>query len=368
MAAQHFDVERLKDIPISSVVSRFDELHKTGCQYVALCPNPEHNDHHPSLYLNEKTGHNYCHCFACGFGGSTIDYLMARNGWTFAEACEYLSAEFGIPYLDGGYVKAPDLAIKPKIVMQENVEVSYVPPSIVNNTVTIHNSFSECLAVLYGPEIAARVTRDYRIGALGFGPNPNDTIFWNVDENGRVLNGKVQRYCTDPKSIKFGHCQPLFDDGKRSYWLSNWLRKQLGIAKDATFSTKCLFGAHLLAEHPDAAVIITESPKNAATGSAINDEFVWVATGNKGDLTPDMLQCLQGRVVTVYPDRDAIEDWTKLVTGWKVDGTINDLGIKSIFVNNFCKRCAPDDQPKYDIGDFFFDIALKNIANGINLR
>lgn len=365
MATPKFDIERLKDIPISSVVSRFEELHKSGSQYVVLCPNPEHNDHHPSLYLNEKTGHNYCYCFACGFGGSTIDYLMARNGWTFTEACEYLSTEFGIPYLDGGYAHAHNLPIKPNIVTVENVEVMFVPPSIVNNTITVRNSFSVCLSTLFGPEIAERVTREYRIGALGFGPYPDDTIFWNIDENGRVLNGKVQRYCIDLISDRFGHCQPLFGDRMRSYWLSNWLRKQPGIPQDAVFNTKCLFGAHLLAERPDAVVVITESPKNAATGSAMSNEFVWVATGNKSDLTVDMLRCLHGRDVIVYPDRDAIEDWTKLVTRWKVEGTINDLGIKSIFVNDFCKRYAPADQPKYDIGDFFFDYALKKLSETI---
>lgn len=50
---------------------------------------PFHNDHHPSLLVDERDQH--FHCFACGAHGDVIDFVMRRDGVPFAEACAHLA-------------------------------------------------------------------------------------------------------------------------------------------------------------------------------------------------------------------------------------------------------------------------------------
>lgn len=349
----NYDVERLKRIPISDVVSQFDSLRRRGSQLVTLCPL--HDDHSPSLYLVEKTNQNYCHCFACDRGGSTIDYVMWKNGWSFKEACEWLSSHYGIPLVNGGYVSAPNLLVQPRPVTKVEKNFTYVPMTVVSPMVSLDNSLSQCLKQTFGLTIAQRVTDEYMLGALGHGECPDDTVFWSIDELGRVHNGKVQRYCTDLKQPRFAHCVGMFGRDQRSYWLSNWLRRQSEIPDDAEFDMKCLFGSHLLKLRPEAKVMLVESPKNAILGSAAWEQYLWVASGSKDAFRPELLHCLQGRNVLVYPDRDAIDDWKRRVSQWKRESKLAEIGIASMFVSDFCDRCAPADQPKYDIGDYVID-------------
>ncbi len=49
-----------------------------GDEAVALCPNPEHDDHHASWSCNLDTG--LFNCFSCGFSGSFTYLVMAMLG------------------------------------------------------------------------------------------------------------------------------------------------------------------------------------------------------------------------------------------------------------------------------------------------
>lgn len=59
-----------------------------------LCLCPFHDDKNPSLSVNTETG--LWHCFACGRGGSVIDFLMNLEGCEFKEALERIKREDGI--------------------------------------------------------------------------------------------------------------------------------------------------------------------------------------------------------------------------------------------------------------------------------
>ena len=43
--------------------------------------------------------------------------------------------------------------------------------------------------------------------------------------------------------------------------------------------TQCLFGEHLLQQHPNAIVVLVEAEKTAVIGAGFVPEFVWVTTG-----------------------------------------------------------------------------------------
>ena len=51
-----------------------------------------HDDRHPSLSFKD----NYCHCFACGNGGSAIDVAMQLHGLPARAAAEKLNTDFGL--------------------------------------------------------------------------------------------------------------------------------------------------------------------------------------------------------------------------------------------------------------------------------
>ena len=69
----------------------YNPTRKVGC-----CPNPAHDDKHPSCSFNPKTQAFYC--FSCGYSIDIIDALMIHEGKSFIEACEYLFSEAGLAY------------------------------------------------------------------------------------------------------------------------------------------------------------------------------------------------------------------------------------------------------------------------------
>ena len=89
---------------------------------------------------------------------------------------------------------------------------------------------------------------------------------------------------------------------------------------------------------------LVESPKNALFGAVAFPELLWVAAGNKYNLSREALQPLRGRDVMVFPDCDAIEEWTQLLRSMP--------DVANFVVSDYCRRVAPADQPKYDIADY----------------
>lgn len=53
------------------IEQRFDVSQKFGDEYVIPCPNPDHEDDHPSCWVNVKKG--LWVCYSCGAGGSVED-------------------------------------------------------------------------------------------------------------------------------------------------------------------------------------------------------------------------------------------------------------------------------------------------------
>ncbi len=89
-ADSRYDPETIRrERPISDVVMSCGiQVHPAGPHtYKALCPF--HPDRHPSLLLDERD--NHYHCFACRAHGDAIDFVMARLGVSFTEACTHLA-------------------------------------------------------------------------------------------------------------------------------------------------------------------------------------------------------------------------------------------------------------------------------------
>ena len=80
--------EQLKSsITVLEFISQYVELKPTSYGAAGLCPF--HEDHHPSLSINDEE--NYWYCFAgCG-GGSIIDYWMKCKDCDFTQAVTELA-------------------------------------------------------------------------------------------------------------------------------------------------------------------------------------------------------------------------------------------------------------------------------------
>ena len=343
---EHFDLDRLKAISITEVARRLGcQLQRSGTVSKTICP--WHEDSHPSLTFYERTGENHCHCFVCGKGGSVIDFVMQNESWSFQEACQWLSNEFGIsPTRYDGYVPRP----KPRpVVKPAEPEYTYIPMSMVDDLVSPENSLCQCLMRMQPSEAVKWMTEEYRIGCYSMNGHDNYTVYPNIDRQGRVCNLKVQHYETDPSSPRFAH-----STSNACFWLGSiWVREGR-LPKNARFRSTCLFGEHLLNRYPDSLVILVESPKNAIFGALAFPKWPWVATGNKGMLRREVLQPLQGRDVIVIPDRDAIGEWRAVIGGM--------ADLANFTVVDICEHKAPEGELKFDIADYLQNEYFKRVV------
>lgn len=332
---EQYDKDRLNAISITEVAKRLgDKLKRSGVFYKTLCP--WHEDHDPSLSLVNGTDKNYCHCFSCDMGGDVIAYTMQHEGWTFQEACKWLSNEFGISTTQAG---SSVLRPKPRPVVKPVEPVyAYIPMSMLDELVSSENSLCRCLMSMFRLEAVEWLVEEYRLGCYSMNGQDDYIVFPNIDRQGRVCNLKVQHYDTDPFSQRFAHS----DD--KTFWLGAIWAKEGRLPKDAAFRSSCLFGEHLLQRYPNSKVALVESAKNALFGALAFPDLLWVATGNKGMLKREVLQPLQGRDVIVIPDCDAVDEWADAIS------KMADLA--NFSVSDFCRRMAPEGQPKFDIADY----------------
>ena len=141
----------------------------------------------------------------------------------------------------------------------------------------------------YGIAEAERVAKMYGVGATEQGR----TIFWQRDIEGRVRAGKIMAY--DPIT---GH--RIKEQGSIG-WVHAILRRK-GVLPEEWELTQCLYGEHLLREHPDKVVAVVEAYKTAHVGAILMPDMVWLATDSLQGLTAERLASLKGRRVIFFPD------------------------------------------------------------------
>ncbi|MBE6290800.1 MAG: hypothetical protein E7091_00040 [Bacteroidales bacterium] len=166
----------------------------------------------------------------------------------------------------------------------------------------------------------------YRVGGTPDGA----TLWWQIDEQGRVHTGKAMLY--NPLT---GHRV------KEQGFPVNWAHRMRRYGEPSELvAPQCLFGLHLINVdvnandncHPEdihreaqstlsfssslalqaatlPLVMLVESEKTALIMSLVCPDKVWLATGGKANFKESMLAPLIGLEVAVYPDADALHDW-----------------------------------------------------------
>ena len=185
------------------------------------------------------------------------------------------------------------------------VAIGCILPHYVEKSQSVSSNFFRFLSTLltsyYGSrtkEVLKRLLEEYRLGATRDG----SVIFWQIDRTGKVRTGKVMQYNPeDGHRIKGGQTSAV-------NWIHSILKKQRVLAEDWQLS-QCLFGEHLLKNHPDKVVVLVESEKSAVIGSAIFPDYVWLATGGKSQMREEKLRVLTGRTILLFPDADGYAEW-----------------------------------------------------------
>ncbi len=197
-------------------------------------------------------------------------------------------------------------------------EPSFIDTEIMRASLNRYNENNFCrwLCSVFGEQKAFRLTAEYKIGTSKHWPG--SCVFWQIDRNESIKAGKIMLYSSDTgRRVKepFNHVQ--------------WVH---AVMKMKSYSLQqCLFGEQLLSVYPGEPVAIVESEKTAIVASGFIDDFVWIATGGKGNLTKEKLKAVQSRKVSLFPDLGAFEKWQAVATG-----------MPGVTVSNILERRASD--------------------------
>ena len=213
------------------------------------------------------------------------------------------------------------------------------------NCLSINNQFCEAVVnagYLTWEQMVNAACR-YCVGASKHG----GVIFWQIDHEGRVHDGKVMYYLPDCHRNKSKAAHPT--------WVSSLLVRREKAASRQNTTSHCFFGQHLLG-HTDylnvtqksqkyfvhtksvcekgcalsnhklqnskfklqrnkPVVCVVEAEKSAFILSELYPDNIWLAAGGLGEVQPDKFRALRGRKVILFPDTDpdgiAFQRWTE---------------------------------------------------------
>ncbi len=249
--------------------------------------------------------------------------------------------------------KSVTRSLLPSIRTQRNM--NYIPNEYLAKCRSNNSTFVKSLVSsgILTQEQATAAADLYRLGAMRDG----SVIFWQIDTDGCIRDGKVMQYDTN--------CHRLKEQGAQ--WMG-WLMRYKLKGTDGKFllqqdwhATQCLFGQHLLADNsslltPNSSLIcIVEAEKTAVILSQLMPDKLWLAAGGEQQLSVYKLDALRGHKVILYPDTDpdgaTFAHWQQIANESRLQ-----LGL-NISVSNLLETHASADQKerKIDLVDFLIE-------------
>lgn len=348
-------IQRVKDAAsIVDVIGDFYELKRSGTEYECRCPF--HNDRHlGSFKVSAKK--NFAKCFACGWQGGPVDFLMEHEHLSFADAIRWLGKKYGIDVEGADQMKVrpatPRKALPALPMLQ-------LPISMVTHSARQlgqGNTLVEWLrsGVNWSDSQRANLEKainDYRIG----GARQGHVMFWQIDNNMIVRTGKMMLYKADGHRDK--DAQYNFD------WVHSALFRmgREEWSADKCEVKPCLFGLHLLNSCQDKTeVCIVESEKTAIIMAAAygnNEDYVWMACGGMGNITREKLEPImrQKRQIVLYPDRDGIEEWQRRAHALNYPHVVVETDMVT-------RHWMPEDGEKADVADIVVRLLNENLED-----
>lgn len=363
------DAARIEEV-VGDILGKYDSdnrqgLKKTGVRYKALCPF--HADRTMGSFIVYPKGNCY-KCFSCGEAGGVVDFVMKHERLSYPDAIRWLGKKYNIEtdMQDFNYTPPPPRPAPPPLEML--VLPKHIMAGTLVETALAKDNLVQYIRTSINWDAIQRKRMEQMLSdyPIGHGRNGH-TIFWQIDEQGRLRTGKMMKYYPkeDPR---FGHRD------KDSSWNFDYIHATLSrhwdeerkemvteppypypdlFDPDKQEPTLTYFGMNLLDKYKrkdvEQTVCIVESEKTAllmAIAYGNHTKQVWMACGGIEMLNRDRLQPIidQRRRIMLYPDRDGIEKWKVKAEQLHYDR----LAIDTRPVTEWWK---PEDGPKADIAD-----------------
>lgn len=310
----------LEAAKIEEVVADFVDLKKKGIRYLGKCPF--HEDRHLGSFVVYPKGNCY-KCFSCGAKGGVVDFLMNYERLSYPDAIRWLGKKYSIEtdMENFNYTPPPPRPAPPPLELLE------LPKYLMAGTIC-NVELSELAqwirtGINWDAIQRARIDKvfsDYNLAMSRQGM----TIFWLIDDQGRLRTGKMMRYNPDGHRCKdAGYNQDWIHAALSRHWDEE--RKEMSydppyphpelFNPDKQEMQSCYYGMHLIDHYGDnATVCIVESEKTAilmAIAYGNHQGQVWMACGGLENINRDKLQPIinRHRRIVLYPDRDGVEKW-----------------------------------------------------------
>lgn len=198
-----------------------------------------------------------------------------------------------------------------------------------------HNHLFLFLKSRFGYENTLSLMHTYHVGTSKHWDGA--TVFWQVDRDGRVRDGKIMYY-----DAATGHRAQDIEHHV------TWLHTLQRIDKNRI--RQCFFGEHLLGNtgNKNKPVAIVESEKSALIASVYIPQYVWIASGGKdGMFNQANLDIFKGRTVILFPDLGQDENWLHKAAFLKSQG------INIVYYRYLEEHASPKERAAgWDIADF----------------
>lgn len=158
--------ELRQKVDIVEVVSEHVQLRRAGRSYTGLCPF--HNERTPSFSVSPLR--QMYHCFGCGVGGTTIQFVMEIEAVSFVEAVVLLAERAGLEIPSG----IGEGSVRPPNSKYERHRDAYELATKLYNYILMNRDMGvQAQSYLEGRGISRKTMDRFR---LGFAPNTNDSI------------------------------------------------------------------------------------------------------------------------------------------------------------------------------------------------
>ena len=238
------------------------------------------------------------------------------------------------------------------------IQRDYVSRSLDRN---LRSDFVSYLKLLVSDvDRVVDIVNTYQLGVTKDG----HVIYWYIDKDDVIRMGKVMAY--NPDGHRNKSIMPLSIPKK--------LSKRGELSADYAIK-QTLFGEHLLnlSTSDGKTIGIVESEKSAVICSLCVPDFLWMATGSKGNLQEERLSAIKERLAILFPDTDADG---KTYSEWQ--SRASELNAKGWHLQacDYLERVATAEQrkAKIDIADLLIEdliyhrdthsAAISNIIQG----
>jgi hypothetical protein len=238
-----------------------------------------------------------------------------------------------------------------------------------------NSDFAQALHLFFDTEVVHRLVDLYRLQTTDNGYM--NVMFPNIDINNVVQSVMVVGY---NKDLHRNDICYRYKGNER------WKRRMEEEHPNGVVYGSCFFGEHLLNKRPSASVAIVESQKSAVICAAIHPDKIWLASCGCQQFKPQLFKVLQGRSVTVYPDKGSENKWQEVVKSLskELDVTVDPImqsyptygensDIADVILDRLKRRVLPLTyetiakdylQRKPSVSDLFksFDLVIKSLT------